>query len=112
MTKNDNEFTFKDQVKGISGVLEIVQDNTIPMHLVFVGIGMSGAGTFVKQARPNMSYIFTPQPKYWIIFGDIEQGEVLDMNLICDKHPVAQITQCNYPAQLDFPPGRDRNWAR
>jgi len=53
---------------------------------------MSGSGTFVVQAQPNMNAIFTFHPEYWITFGNFKEGEVLD------------ITQITNKAQITFPP--------
>jgi len=86
-------YTFKDQTAGSAGSLTIVEDNTIPLKQASVGIGMSGAGTFVVQAQPNLSLIFTPHPQYWITFGNYTQGEVLD------------ITSITNAALLSFPTG-------
>ena len=44
-----------------------------------VGVGMSGAGTFVVQAAPNMTAGFTPHPNYWVVFGNYETGQVMDI---------------------------------
>lgn len=87
-------YTFKDQVKGaIPGTLYIMEDSTIPSKMASVGVGMSGNGTFAVQAQPNITAMFTPHPQYWITFGMMEEGEVLD---------IAQITQ---KANIEFPPG-------
>lgn len=58
-----------------------------------VGIGMSGAGTFVVPAQPNVNLVFTPHPRYWITAGTFDTGQVLD------------IEQITTSAQVDFPSG-------
>ncbi len=73
------------------GSLYIMEDGRIPVGQASVGIGMSGFGTFVAPAQPNMNLIFTPNPEYWITFGTYVQGEVVD------------ITAVNNPAQIKFP---------
>jgi hypothetical protein len=91
-TNNGGAYTFKDQVAGPSqGKLYIAEDGTIPSNMSSVGIGMSGAGTFVRQAQPNMNLIFTPHPVYWITFGNFVPGQVLD------------ITEITNPGTLQFP---------
>jgi hypothetical protein len=46
---------------------------------------MSGAGTFVVQAQPNINLTFTPHPTYWITFGNYTPGQVLDIGQITNK---------------------------
>ncbi len=87
-------FTFQNQGPGPQqGTLYILENNTISLNQAAVGIGMSGAGTFVVQALPNYKLSFTPQPQYWITFGDYIQGQVLD------------VTTIPSPARVDFPAG-------
>lgn len=91
-THADGAYTFKDQEIGpAQGKLYINEDNTVPPNQASVGIGMSGAGTFVRQCQPNMNLIFSPHPQYWITFGNYEQGVVLD------------ITEITNAANLAFP---------
>ncbi len=40
---------------------------------------MAGSGTFAVQAQPNMTAVFTPHPNYWVIFGNFENGDVMDI---------------------------------
>jgi rhizosphere induced protein len=72
--------TFYNQAMGgSSGSLSIFNDNTVPASMYSVGIGMSGAGTYVVQGQPNTTTIFTPSPSYFISFGNqIQQGQVLE----------------------------------
>lgn len=86
-------YTFTDQTAGPNqGSLYITTDNTVPLNMASVGIGMSNAGTFAVQAQPNLNLIFTPHPTYWITFGSFVQGEVLDE------------TEITNVAQIAFPP--------
>ena len=79
LTYDENAFTFRNQTAGgRQGSLYITEDGTIPLQVGSVGIGMSGAGTFVSQAQPNWELVFTPHPTYWITFGNYTQGQVLD----------------------------------
>jgi hypothetical protein len=81
---SDN-FQFSDQQQGQQpGSLVINCDTTIPPNTVSVGIGMSDACTFCVQARPNMMNAFTPQPSYWLVFGQYQQGQVLDVDRMSD----------------------------
>lgn len=87
-------YQFQNQTAGASaGNLYIREDATVPLKQASVGIGMSGAGTFVVQAQPNYNLIFTPHPKYYITFGTFTAGEVLDITSITQK------------AEIAFPPG-------
>ncbi len=73
-------FTFTNQTSGPqSGNLYIQQDNTIPANTAAVGVAMSGAGTYVVQAEPNILTTFTPTPNYWITFGSYIQGQVMSI---------------------------------
>jgi len=93
LTNDGGAFTFENLQAGPKpGTLYIKQDASIPFNSVAVGIGMSGAGTFVTQAQPNYTSMFSPHPKYWVTFGNFEQGEVLDTtNIVSDS------------AEIDFP---------
>lgn len=86
-------FSFEDPgTESQPGSLLIQEDATIPPNTAAVGIGMSGAATFMVQAQPNMNVVFTPHPEYWVAFGNFEQGEVLD---------VEEMTNA---MQINFPP--------
>jgi hypothetical protein len=87
-------YQFQNQGPGAgSGNLYIREDSTVPLKQASVGIGMSGAGTFVVQAQPNYNLIFTPHPKYYITFGTFTAGQVLDIAAVTNK------------AEILFPPG-------
>ncbi|TDV56291.1 hypothetical protein [Actinophytocola oryzae] len=60
----------------------------VPNGGAWVGIGMSGAGTFVVPATPNMVYDFTPHPEYWVAAGTFTAGEVMDIEEITNAHKV------------------------
>jgi hypothetical protein len=85
LTYTDGAFTFENQVAGsVAGNLYVVQDQTIPAETAAVGIGMSGQATFLTQAEPNLTLIFTPNPQIWLTFGDYTTGEVLDSDTLND----------------------------
>lgn len=73
---------------GQAGSLSISETDNIPFDRASVGVGMAGAGTFVKLAQPNMNMKFTPHPEYWIAFGNYEQGEVLDIEEMTNKQKI------------------------
>lgn len=77
-----------------SGSLYINQTNNIPLNLGAVGIGMSGAGTFVVQAQPNIDLTFTPHPEYWMAFGQYEAGVVLN------TQQMTNITEVAFPPNV------------
>lgn len=95
VTLTFNQFySFINQTAGPrSGSLYILEDSTIPFNQAAVGISMSGAGTFVLPAQPNVSLVFTPAPTYWITFGNYTPGQVLDVESMVNS------------AQIAFPPG-------
>jgi hypothetical protein len=67
--------------------------SSVSLNKVAVGIGMSGAAIFAVQAMPNMNYVFSPHPSYWIAFGAFAPGQMLDTQTI------------RQPAQVNFPAG-------
>ena len=71
---------FNNQTNGRSGTLTIIESPAIPYNMLATGIGMSGSATFVTQAMPNMNLQFTPNPTYWVAFGNYNQGQVLNSN--------------------------------
>ena len=83
-----NAFLIKNEDGGKAGCLQISESSNIPFDTASVGIGMSGAGTFVKRAQPNMNLEFTPHPEYWITFGNFVKGEVLDIGEITNKQKI------------------------
>lgn len=85
---NQEAFLIEKDSNSSPGSLQIVETNKIPFNRASVGIGMSGAGTFVKPAEPNMNLKFTPHPEYWITFGNFEKGEVLDIGEITNKQKI------------------------
>ena len=79
-------FEFEQQTTGgKNGTLYITNDSSLPLNQASVGVGMSGAGTFVVQAQPNINLTFTPHPTYWITFGNYTPGQVLDVGQITNK---------------------------
>jgi hypothetical protein len=69
----------KQDSSGAAGSLTIKQVNSVVPNRTSVGVGMSGAGTFVVQASPNMTTVFTPHPNYWVLFGNYQPGDVMDI---------------------------------
>lgn len=61
------------------GSIYIDQTANVPGSKASVGIGMSGTGTFVVQAEPNINLTFTPHPTYYVAFGEFITGQVLDI---------------------------------
>jgi hypothetical protein len=87
----EGTYKFKDLTQGPrSGSLHIRAGAEISPQQAAVGIGMSGVATFVVPAQPNIELYFTPHPKYYLVFGNYEQGVVID------------ITQTNKVAEIKF----------
>lgn len=75
-----NATTFDNETDaGAVGSLTIQQLSTVTPKTTSVGVGMSGSGTFAIQAAPNMTAVFTPHPNYWVIFGNYETGDVMNI---------------------------------
>lgn len=80
----------RGDASGQAGALQISQLANVPLGRASVGIGMSGAGTFVTPAQPNSILVFNvPPPRYWIAAGEFTPGEVLDPETITN---VAEVT--------------------
>jgi hypothetical protein len=94
LTKQDGNYKFIKQRKyNQVGTFCIISENTTAVNQASVGIGMSGAGTFAVQAQPNMIFLFSPHPEYWVTFGNFKQGQVL--------HP----SEIAGGVKVDFPHG-------
>lgn len=74
--------------KTTQGKLGIKCDGTIPAGKASIGIAMSGKPVFARQADPNLQYTFAVHPKYWIAFGDFEEGEVIDLNRMTERYEI------------------------
>ena len=77
-------------VKGEPAGSLVINDNKdVPASAFSVGIGMSGAGTFVQQAGPSLKHQFTPTPAYYVAAGeDTKVGDILDIESIT---PTAEV---------------------
>jgi rhizosphere induced protein len=49
---------------------------------------MSGNGTRVVPAEPNLAAVFTPHPEYWISFGSFVPGQVIDTQTMVNSDQV------------------------
>jgi hypothetical protein len=79
-------YTFSDPSQGdYEGNLYIDQTKRVVSNDASIGIGMSGKGSFVIPSQPNMKVIMTPKPTYWVLFGDYEEGEILDTTQVTDS---------------------------
>ncbi|HEY4170324.1 MAG TPA: protein rhiA [Reyranella sp.] len=79
---------------GPKGTLTIRQLANVVPDRTSVGIGMSGSGTTVVQAMPNLTATFTPHPNYWVVFGNYIVGQVLDIEQITGE------VEVTYPGGL------------
>ncbi|MFI0796280.1 hypothetical protein ACH4OY_26880 [Micromonospora rubida] len=94
----DGGFKFGAPTSGAaSGSLIINQDDTVPgpdsSDQGSVGIGMSGAGTFVVATKPDTGVQFEITPTYWLAFGSYTAGTVVSEDILTK------------PYQLQFPDG-------
>ena len=97
---NFSNFTFDgtyagltDPVKeGEAGSLFVHTQGTVPASKFSIGVGMSGKGSYAVMAKPNVTSVFTPVAKYFVVAAEmVEQGEVMD------------ITEISQAGELDFP---------
>lgn len=85
----DGAYLFEDPIKDTAmGKLGIYGSGAVPLKKAAVGVGMSGAGTFVQPAQPNMNMLYTPHPEYWVCFGNYQEGEVMDINTVTNAYNV------------------------
>lgn len=71
---------------GTKGLIVAKADATIPTTptqasknvYVNVGIAMANKPTIAVQLEPNLTYQFTPKPRYYILAGSFVQGQVID----------------------------------
>jgi hypothetical protein len=78
-----------------AGSLVIKDADDVPNSTYSVGIGMSGTGTFVVQAGPNLTHQFTPTPSYWIAAGsEVKVGTVLNIQT------VTRTTEVKFPVSV------------
>jgi hypothetical protein len=78
-----------------SGSLVINDASNVPNNTFSVGIGMSGTGTYVVQAGPNLKHTFTPTPSYWVAAGsNVKVGTVLNIQTI------TQTAEAKFPVNV------------
>ncbi|WP_432726770.1 hypothetical protein [Variovorax sp. W6] len=74
--------------------LYLAQSTAIPAKsAAAVGVTMGGSTVYAVQARSGQNLTFSPHPKYFIAYGDYEEGDVIDVSAI------------NNPLELPYPPG-------
>ncbi|MFI9530443.1 hypothetical protein [Micromonospora rosaria] len=94
----DDGFEFGTPTSGAApGSLLITEDETVPGPGLAtqgsVGIGMSGAGTFVVPTQPKTGAQFLLTPTYWLAFGSYKAGTVVTEDILTE------------PYQLKYPDG-------
>lgn len=87
MDKNSYHFVSTNNPTS-QGKMGIECASTIPAGRVSIGIAMSNRPAFARVAHPSLKYTFSPHPKYFIAFGDFEEGEVLDLNRMTHKYEI------------------------
>lgn len=74
--------------------LYLAQSGAIPARsAAAVGVTMGGSTVYAVQARTGQNLTFSPHPKYFIAYGDFEEGDVIDVSSI------------NNPLELAYPSG-------
>jgi hypothetical protein len=107
----NNTPDFCDQMTGNpSGSMVISDTANVPNNSFTVGVSMSGVGTFVTAAGPNLTHTFTPTPTYWIAAGtNVQVGTILDVTT------VNQNTEVVFPVNtyaLTYSLGQDNVWTK
>lgn len=75
---------------GEKGLVFVQSDGNIPTALrqergrtrLQVGLSMDNKAAVVADLLPNLTYQFTPKPKYYIISGDFREGQVIDQAIM------------------------------
>jgi hypothetical protein len=82
--KVGDNYAFADQRsdKQSEGSLLIQQGSQVVEREAYVGIGMSGSPTFMRQSETDAQIIFSPSPKYFILFADVDAKTVLDVDVL------------------------------
>ena len=92
-----------------AGQLVIDDGPLVPAGTFSVGLAMSGAGTHVVQAGPNLKHTFLPTPSYWVAAGqDVQVGDVLDI------HSITPTSEVLFPVgvyHMIATLGADNQWA-
>ena len=57
---------------------------------------MSGKPTFVKATTPNMNFVFDPTPRYYLLFTDISEGEVMTAAMINEVTKTSQAIEIKF----------------
>ena len=74
------------------GSILISTEPTVPVNMAEVGLALAGNPAFLVKALPNMNYIFTPKPAYWLVFGETNETGPVDIasltNAVAINFPV------------------------
>ena len=65
--------------KGNPGTVGIACDGTVQNNQVSLALGMANKPVFACAAQPNINITFTPKPKYYLAFGQFQQGQIVDV---------------------------------
>ena len=88
--ENDTPQLSEPMTGGTAGSLTINDGITIQSNRFAVGVGMSGKGTYVVNAGPNLTHQFTPEPKFYVVAADkVEEGEVMDITTVTESGSLA-----------------------
>ena len=79
---------------GQPGRLTIQQLASVVPNRTSIGIGMSGSPMAAAQAAPGQTTLFAPHPNYWVMFGNHQTGDVIDVK------EIAGAGEVTYPDEL------------
>lgn len=71
------------------GRLGIYTGSSVAEAGASIGIAIGGKAALVVDATPNFSFTFLPNVKYWVAFGNFEEGVVLDLNSMTNVYEIA-----------------------
>jgi hypothetical protein len=74
---------------GQPGLLTVQPLANVVPNRMSIGIGMSGSPVAAAQAAPGQTTLFAPRPNYWVMFGNYQTGDVIDVKEISGAVEVA-----------------------
>ena len=87
LIKKNGGFLFDNfSTDGQHGILTIKTANTIPNNIASAGVAMDNKSVILMNVFLNMTYKFTPDSTYWIVFGNFNEAEILDTNNIHSRN--------------------------
>lgn len=88
-------FHFSEPTNGDHpGTIQISVDSTVPSNAAEVGLALAGNPAYLVKAQPNLNYLFTPKPAYWLVFGETNETGPVDASAYTNAVAI------NFPANI------------